>query len=143
MSIKGRLKHTLLFSSLFLATLPAGAQDNLGTGDDLREVNSATPKAGGEVTYTLSRDMTNWNVTSALGNNAVVRSATLPLVPSAFVVQPDFTLAMNTDLLESAELTSTDPQVVTYKIRPEAVWNDGTPISGEDFIYLWKTTEPA
>lgn len=139
MSIKGRLKHTLLFSSLFLATLPAGAQDNLVTGDDLREVNSATPKAGGEVTYTLSRDMTNWNVTSALGNNAVVRSATLPLVPSAFVVQPDFTLAMNTDLLESAELTSTDPQVVTYKIRPEAVWNDGTPISGEDFIYLWKT----
>jgi peptide/nickel transport system substrate-binding protein len=138
MSIRSRLSHIIFPSILLFLVVPAVAQENLVTGD-IKTVNSGTPRNGGEVTYTLSRDMTNWNVTSALGNNAVVRSATLPLVPSAFIVQPDFTLAMNTDLLESAELTSTDPQVVTYKIRPEAVWNDGAPINGDDFIYLWKT----
>jgi peptide/nickel transport system substrate-binding protein len=139
MSIRGNITHILFASALAIAAGPSFAQENLVTGNDLKTVNSGSPKDGGEVTYTISRDMTNWNVTSALGNNAVVRSATLPLLPSAFMVQPDFSLALNTDLLESAEVTSTDPQVVIYKIRPEAVWNDGTPITGDDFVYLWKT----
>ena len=37
----------------------------------------------------------------------------------------------NKDYLDSAELTAKDPrQVVTYRINPRAVWDDGTPISG-------------
>ncbi len=125
--------------ALFMSSAAVTAQQNLITGPDLKAVNSGTPSKGGEVTYTISRDMTNWNVTSALGNNAVVRSTTLPLLPSAFVVKPDFTLALNTDVLESAEVVSVDPQVVVYTIRKEAVWSDGTPITGDDFVYLWKT----
>lgn len=135
-------KHHVFIATL-AGLLAAGsiavAQENLITGPDLKAVNSGAPGKGGEVTYTISRDMTNWNVTSALGNNAVVRSTTLPLLPSAFIVQPDFTLKLNDDLLESAEVVSTHPQVVVYKIRNEAVWSDDTPITGDDFIYLWKT----
>ena len=139
MLIRDKIRHILLVCAMTSFISPAMAQENLITGSDLKTVNSSTPKQGGEVTYTISRDMTNWNVTSALGNNAVVRSVTLPILPSAFMVQPDFTLAMNSDLLESADVVSTDPQVVVYKIRPEAVWNDGTPITGDDFVYLWKS----
>ncbi|AKK10816.1 ABC transporter family substrate-binding protein [Corynebacterium uterequi] len=29
-------------------------------------------------------------------------------------------------------------QVLRYRIHPEAQWSDGTPITGADFIYLWK-----
>jgi peptide/nickel transport system substrate-binding protein len=28
---------------------------------------------------------------------------------------------------------------VTYRIRPEAVWDDGTPVSGEDFAFTYET----
>jgi len=124
---------------VFTAPAAVLAQDNLVTGESITTVNPGTPGKGGEVTFTVTRDITNWNVTSALGNNAVVRTVTLPIVPSAFMVQPDFTLKMNTDLLESAELTSTDPQTVVYRIREDAVWSDGVPITGDDFIYFWKT----
>ncbi|HSO51285.1 MAG TPA: ABC transporter family substrate-binding protein [Actinomycetes bacterium] len=40
--------------------------------------------------------------------------------------------------MDSAEQTSTDPQTIVYKIRQEAVWSDGTPVSADDFEYLWK-----
>lgn len=132
---------TTILSALVVLTAPTAvlAQDNLVTGELITTVNSGTPGKGGEVTFAVTRDITNWNVTSALGNNAVVRTVTLPIVPSAFMVQPDFTLKMNTDLLESAELTSTDPQTVVYRIREDAVWSDGVPITGDDFIYFWKT----
>ncbi|XHE16823.1 ABC transporter family substrate-binding protein (plasmid) [Agrobacterium deltaense] len=140
MGLRPRLSTVILTGMVLLAGWTgANAQENLIAGPDLKTINTGTPGKGGEVTYTISRDMTNWNVTSALGNNAVVRSTTLPLLPSAFIVQPDFSLKLNTDLLESAEVTSADPQVVVYKIRNEAVWSDGTLITGDDFIYLWKT----
>ncbi len=34
-------------------------------------------------------------------------------------------------------LDTTDGQVVTYEINPDAVWSDGTPITSEDFEYTW------
>ena len=42
------------------------------------------------------------------------------------------------DLLDSAEQTSEDPQTVVYKIKQNAVWSDDTPVSADDFIYLWE-----
>lgn len=42
-------------------------------------------------------------------------------------------MTVNSDYFTSVELTSTDPQVVTYTINPKAVWTDGTPITWEDF----------
>ena len=41
-------------------------------------------------------------------------------------------MTVNTDYFTSVELTSTNPQVVTYTINPKAVWSDGTPITWED-----------
>jgi peptide/nickel transport system substrate-binding protein len=42
-------------------------------------------------------------------------------------------------MMTSAEVTSKSPFTVTYKIKPEAVWDDGTPISADDFVYSWQT----
>jgi ABC-type transport system substrate-binding protein len=42
--------------------------------------------------------------------------------------------------MTSAQLTSHDPQTITYQIRPDARWSDGTPISADDFIYLWQNS---
>ena len=53
-------------------------------------------------------------------------------LPRAFRVAPDGSTTVNTDYFTSVELTSTDPQVVTYTINPKAVWSDGTPITWED-----------
>lgn len=41
-------------------------------------------------------------------------------------------------LLTSAEVTSTEPFTVTYKIHTNAQWSDGLPVTGDDFAYLWQ-----
>ncbi len=53
-------------------------------------------------------------------------------LPRAFVIKPDGEMTVNSDYFTSVELTSTDPQIVTYTINPKAVWSDGSPITWED-----------
>ncbi len=53
-------------------------------------------------------------------------------MPRAFRIAADGSTTVNTDYFTGAELTSTNPQVVTWTINPKAVWSDGTPITWED-----------
>ncbi|MFJ4923053.1 ABC transporter family substrate-binding protein [Streptomyces sp. NPDC088725] len=43
--------------------------------------------------------------------------------------------------LLSAEVTSTSPQVVTYKLNPKAKWSNGKPLSYRDFAALGKALD--
>jgi peptide/nickel transport system substrate-binding protein len=95
-------------------------------------------RQGGQLTYVIEKNIANWNLVSNEGNvfdNGEVLKA---LLPYTFVTQPDLTVAMNSVLLDSVKVTSTNPQTIVYKIKSSAVWSDGTPISAADFIYNWK-----
>jgi peptide/nickel transport system substrate-binding protein len=94
---------------------------------------------GGQLTFAIEKNITNWNQNSSQGNVFETGMAIKTVLPYTFYTAPDLTSQMNTDLLESAELTGTNPQTVVYRIKQEAVWSDGTPISADDFIYNWKT----
>jgi peptide/nickel transport system substrate-binding protein len=54
-----------------------------------------------------------------------------------FIVEGNGRFLLNSDVLVSAELTSKDPQVVTYKIRPNIRWSDGQPWDCRDFYLAW------
>jgi ABC-type transport system substrate-binding protein len=58
------------------------------------------------------------------------------LLPSAFHQTPTGQWVLDQTLLTSAEVTSTEPFTVTYRIRSNAQWSDITPIAAEDFGYL-------
>ena len=60
------------------------------------------------------------------------------MFPPVFRLHPDFTVQLNKELMDSAEQTSEDPQTIVYKIKQNAVWSDGTPVSADDFEYLWE-----
>jgi peptide/nickel transport system substrate-binding protein len=102
--------------------------------------NSGTTTPGGTVTYTIEKKITGWNLNDARSNTfdfAEVLEAVLPVGP--FNVTPDFKVVTYDDMVSSVTQTSTSPQTIVYKIKPEAKWDDGTPIDAEDFIYAWKT----
>lgn len=105
------------------------------------ECNSAPAdqlQDGGEVTMAIEKNIPNWNLTSSEGNVFETGMVLKGVLPSTFISQPDLTFKMNEDVLESAEQTNDDPQTIVYKIKQDAVWSDGTPISADDFIYNWK-----
>ncbi len=58
------------------------------------------------------------------------------VLPSAFHQTPTGQWVLDRALLNSAEVTSTAPFTVTYRIRRNAQWSDITPIAAEDFGYL-------
>ncbi|MEV6209324.1 ABC transporter family substrate-binding protein [Kitasatospora sp. NPDC051914] len=44
------------------------------------------------------------------------------------------------EYLASAEVTSTSPQVVTYRLNPKAAWSDGKRLGAEDFKAVWQAS---
>lgn len=106
---------------------------------DPNKCNSGQVKQGGSMTFAIEKNVPNWNINSADGNVFETGMVMTGITPQPFYPLPDFSVKMNDDLLVSAEMTNTDPQTVVYKIQPDAVWSDGTPISADDFIFMWKT----
>lgn len=101
--------------------------------------NSGATKPGGTFTYAIEKNIQQWNVQDVNGNTFENGEAIGVVLPQVFVPQPDFSIALNTDLVTSATQTSTSPQTFVYKINPKASWNDGTPITVDDFVYYWRT----
>lgn len=91
---------------------------------------------GGTVTLASEKNIDNWNVISSEGNVDWTGMSTKPLLTYAFYTSPDLKPTLNTDLLDSADLTN--PTTIVYKIKPAAVWNDGTPVTADDFVMSWK-----
>jgi peptide/nickel transport system substrate-binding protein len=96
-------------------------------------------KGVGEITYAIEQEFTSWNITTDEGN-AFAGSQTLAgIVPGISYFAPSGTLKFNLDLLvEDPQIASESPQTMVYKIRPEAVWSDGTPITADDFMFNWR-----
>jgi peptide/nickel transport system substrate-binding protein len=79
-----------------------------------------------------------YNNKTAQANNNPGNALVLNQVLAApFIVDGNGTFLLNSDMLASAELTSKDPQVVTYRIKPNVRWSDGQPWNCHDFYLAW------
>jgi peptide/nickel transport system substrate-binding protein len=93
---------------------------------------------GGDLRWPLDQLPDNFNrlqIDGTLGVNSEVMSA---VMPASHRTLPDASVVVDTDYFTSVELTSTEPQVVTYTIRPEATWDDGTPITWRELQAQWQ-----
>jgi peptide/nickel transport system substrate-binding protein len=98
-------------------------------------------REGGTVTFAASSEPTGFNPNTSIDNGSATQNVVENMYPSVFRTQPDLSVRLDRDLMESAELTDERPQTVTYRIRPAATWSDGVPISAEDFAYLWRQSK--
>ena len=99
--------------------------------------DTSAPPSGGEIIYAQEEEGLNYNNSTSTANsfaNTVVLSL---LQPGSFGLDDKLSYNLSTDLLESAEVTSTDPQTIVYKIRPEAIWSDGVAIDCKDYYLSW------
>src|SRR5215471_7188315 len=131
----------LMFASA-CSTKGGGTPQNSLTWADCvahpNDCNSGTTQKGGTMLVTDEKKITSWFVADAASNTYDQAQIMSGLIPSPFIVRPDSSVVLNTDLMDSATLVSSSPQKVEYKIKQNAVWNDGTPITGDDFTFAWK-----
>jgi peptide/nickel transport system substrate-binding protein len=95
-------------------------------------------REGGTVRVASTFEVTGFNPNTSGDQGPTLQDVAVTVYPSVFRVHPDFSVRLDQAFMAGAELTGHDPQTVTYRIRPEARWSDGVPISADDFRYLWQ-----
>jgi peptide/nickel transport system substrate-binding protein len=110
----------------------AGGSAELGTTSDINPKDVSALQRGGNLRLALTAFPENFNSLHIDGNSADSAGMLKASMPRAFLIAADGSMTLNTDYFTGAELTGTNPQVVTWTINPKAVWSDGTPITWED-----------
>jgi len=95
-------------------------------------------KDGGTLTYGADQEPTGFNQLTSKDSGTSVVNTEEGVLPSVFRSHPDFSAQLDTSFMDSAELTSTSPETVVYKIKSAAKWSDGVPIDVKDFELMWK-----
>jgi len=106
--------------------------------------NSGDRGEGGEITWTLDQAPDGYFPWSPEGGSVYTLQATQGILPYFGQFGPDGEYKYNMDLLaeEPQIVSDSDPFQSSWRIRDEAVWNDGTPITADDVILTWKMSTP-
>ena len=131
-------KSALIAPAVIIAMTAAacGGDDNDSGGG-----NEAGTITGGQIVYGFETAVPeNLFPAIAAGNSVATAYAEIRVLLAPFRTYPDFTIKPDTDLVsgEPTSETTGGKQVVTYKINPQAVWSDGTPITAKDFEFTWR-----
>jgi len=152
--VKPRRRSFQLLAILFLFALIGSAcsddkktTDKVGASSGSSE-SSAAPKSsgkferlpgtpGGSATFAYDQEYTGFNNATA-SNGLAANTIPLQLVqPQPFITDGGLQQLLNTELMDSVEVTSSDPQVVEWKIKQNASWQDSEPIDCSDFYLAW------
>jgi peptide/nickel transport system substrate-binding protein len=98
---------------------------------------AGTVKDGGQILFGADQEPPGFNINTSKDNGTSVAVIIRNIWPSAYRVRPDFSLEPYL-LTGPATVTSQNPFTVEWKIKPEANWSDGTPVSTDDFEYYWQ-----
>ncbi|HWD04859.1 MAG TPA: ABC transporter family substrate-binding protein [Amycolatopsis sp.] len=90
-------------------------------------------KDGGDLKWPVDQLPDNWNYNEVDGTVADGAYMDGAMIPYVFTQNADASVSLNKNYLTSAEVISTDPQVIEYKINPKAKWSNGRQFSWEDF----------
>ncbi len=130
------------------ATTDAGADD--ATGDDTggdEPPPDTDPEPADNVGGTAVFAAEQWPdclnpVTSCANASWLVWSVTAHILPRLMELDVDGNYQASPVLEEAPSidngLITTEPFTVTYNIRDEAVWSDGTPMTSEDIRFTWE-----
>ena len=95
---------------------------------------------GGTLSVAITQIPANWNPSHVDGNEVSTTDVSKWKGNARNIIADENgQMSPNPDYIESAEITSEDPQIVTVKFNQKAVWdNDGSPVTVNDLIAEWK-----
>jgi peptide/nickel transport system substrate-binding protein len=144
MALRGR--SALLIALLLTLSLIAAAcggdddGDGEGVGGESRGESELEPVEGGSLTFGAEQEPSEGlNNDLACCNLFWAEVIFNRVLLDAMEPNPEFEYEPTAMLAGEPEVVSEDPLTVTYNINQDAVWNDGTPITSEDFMFTIET----
>jgi peptide/nickel transport system substrate-binding protein len=114
--------------------------------DDINPQDVSSLQQGGNFRWAVNEIPPNFNYNELDGTLSDTHDIIYSMMPLPYLADAAGTPQVNKDYFSDIQLTSTDPQVVTYTLNPKATWNDGRVLSYEDFDAQFKAlkgTDPA
>jgi peptide/nickel transport system substrate-binding protein len=97
---------------------------------------------GGQIVFAAEDEPSGFNYASSKDSTLAVRDIIENLFYFAAKSRPDGTLDY-VGLAAEPSIISSDPQIIEWRIRPDATWSDGTPVTTEDIRYFFdNVTDP-
>lgn len=106
-------------------------------GEDEGDDSAGEPVEGGTVLFGDEQEPTILNGFLIDGNSLVTSKVEANILTGAYRVRPDF--SMEPEVIDGEAEVTEDPFTVTYTIKEEAAWNDGEPLTADDFAFTYET----
>jgi peptide/nickel transport system substrate-binding protein len=144
------MKRSTIVLLIALASIAAASCEGGATGgavlaaagatqNQIRQTPRDRVQDGGTFTWPIDSMPPNFNTNQLDGTELVNNQIVSALLPVPFDNDAAGAPLWNHDLLASEPVVTMDPrQVVTYEINPRAAWDDGTPITWQDFYWEWR-----
>lgn len=100
--------------------------------------DAADVQDGGTLTLAVDSLPVNYNINEVDGAEVNTTNIVGATTGGPIKIADDGSPVVDENYASSAELVSTDPQIVEVKLNPKAVWEDGTPITIADWQAYWK-----
>lgn len=120
---------------VLLAGCTGEQESSRDPGTAVRDINAtdvAVLEEGGTLAIGVDGLPINFNPWHIDALNSTVDRVLEPTRGSAIAITDDGQWQIDPLYAESVDVTSTDPLTVQVSLNPEAVWQDGTPITGAD-----------
>jgi peptide/nickel transport system substrate-binding protein len=132
--------------ALALTACSSSGGGGKSTGGNNSGGGSSKPAGSGQLVYGESTDFPeNLMPEIAAGNSTAVANIEVRLLNGPFQITPQIAYQVDPAFLTgtpSNEVVN-GQQVVTYKLNPKAVWDDGQPITSADYVFTWQTLKSA
>ncbi|MGI8882257.1 MAG: ABC transporter family substrate-binding protein [Jatrophihabitans sp.] len=88
---------------------------------------------GGNLRWAIDSFPPNFNIFEVDGNELGISQLVTSTLPPVWHFDAGGKPTLDKDVVDKAQITNQDPQVVEYHINPKAVWSDGTQMTYKDF----------
>jgi peptide/nickel transport system substrate-binding protein len=139
-------------ASLVLGACGGGGGSSDSSGGDATVADMATArgesgdgytapdtKQSDQVVVSTDKPFTSYNNATEDANQSYNTFALTLVQPGAHIINGNNKVILNKDVMESIEVTSKSPQVVTWKLKKGVTWSDGEAWDCDDFYMAWFT----
>lgn len=117
-----------------VAAACGGGDDDGSTG----ESGATEVPEGGTIVYAADQEPTGFNGATSKDNLLELKHIMRNVWPQAYVTTPEIDVKPSPLLEGPAEVVSQKPFTVEWKIVEAAKWDDGTPVSADDFEWYYQ-----